>query len=228
MRGVEFVPSDDFQEDIRILEELLSFFEVDFVLIPDNPLGNPSVSSLVSATMIANALGIKTIATIGGGGRSKEVVRSCLKGVKYADLLGVACVSGDCQGSYRISALEILELAREFEFFKIVSMRDLKAKIQNGATHAITQPLFDSNRPFVESIPVFWNFMPVFSHSTFAKIAKNQEQLGFDIPSSYQNSSDLMAENARLLEMILSSCGNLYLTPLNLKKQLPYLKELLT
>lgn len=225
MRGVEFVPSDDFCEDVKILQSLFEFFKPDFVLIPDNPLGKPSISSIVSAKMLGDALGVKTIATIGAGGKSREYILSLIKGAKYANLAGIACVSGD-KGAHE-GALEVLDMTQEYKFdFKITTTQNLAQKITMGATHAITQPIFQTPILASGQISIFANFMPIFSHSTFSAIAKNQEILGFEIPKCYQDSSDLMVENTKLLEMILSSHGNLYLTPINLAKQLPYLKEL--
>lgn len=228
MKGLEFVLSDDFVSDIKTLEEFLKILEVDFVLIPDNPLGKPSISSVVGATMISNALGVKTLAALSGKGKSKECILSLLKGVKYAKLGGIACVSGDFQREAKaireMNAVEILEIAQHFAFeFKICTLNDIENKIKNGATHAITQPIFDACfSPPLESIAVLPNFMPIFSHTTFEKIAKHQAILGFEIPKHYQNNQDLLRANQELL----GAFKDFYLTPLNLKKQMKFFKEI--
>lgn len=222
MKGLEFVLSEDFTSDIKILEEFLTILKIDFILIPDSPLNKPSASSLVGAKMISDALGIKTIATFRGGGKSKECMLSLLKGAEYAKLGGIACVSGDLQGW--LSAIEVLELAEQFEFeFKICTLSDLKNKIKKGATHAITQPIFNPRfSPPLESIPILPNIMPIFSHTTFEKIAKNKAILGFEIPKHYEESQDLFQSNQELL----GAFEDFYLTPLNLKKQMKFFKEI--
>ncbi|WP_027326914.1 hypothetical protein [Helicobacter pametensis] len=226
MRGVEFVPSGDFGADIKILEQLVECIKVDFILIPSNPLGKPSVDPLVSAKMIQDALGVGVVATIRGGERDEGEILSRLKGVCYANLLGIACVSGD--GYIRgVDAMRILELASSFDLrFKITTLTNLEAKISKGATHAISQPIFTPSYALRESIPIFANFMPIFAHETFGKIDANKEILGFSIPLEYQHSSNLMEANVELLQALLEQYVYLYLTPLQLSKQMPYLKEL--
>lgn len=223
MKGLEFVLSDDFASDIKVLEEFLEILKVDFVLIPDSPLGKPSVSSIVGAKMISSALGIKTIATLSGSGKSKECIFSLLKGAEYASLSGIACVSGDLskEGS---SAIEILEISQYFTFeFKICTLSDLDNKIKKGATHAITQPIFDTYfLPPLNPIVVLPNLMPIFSHATFKEITKNKSILGFEIPKHYQENQNLFEANKRLL----GAFQDFYLTPLNLKKQMQFFKEI--
>lgn len=223
MKGLEFALSEDFVSDVKILEEFLGILAVDFVLIPDSPLGKPSVSPLVGAEMISSTLGIKTIATLSGKGKSRENILSLLMGVKYAKLSGIACVSGDLLGR-GLSAVEILKIAREFDFeFKICTMNDLEGKIKNGATHAITQPIFAPS-PFVFSdlISILPNLMPIFSHTTFERVAKNKKILGFGIPKHYQESKNLLETNRGLLRAF----DHFYLTPLNLKKQMKFFREI--
>lgn len=223
LKGLEFALSEDFASDIKVLEEFLGILEVDFVLIPDSPLGKPSVSPLVGAEMISSALGIKTIATLSGRGKGRNNILSLLKGVKYAKLSGIACVSGDLlEGG--LNAIEILELAQNFEFdFKICTMNDLENKVKNGATHIITQPIFTpSSFGVSDLIPILPNLMPIFSQTTFEKVAKNKKILGFEIPKHYQENKDLLQTNRELLRAF----GDFYLTPLNLKKQMKFFKEI--
>lgn len=223
MKGLEFALSENFADDIKVLEEFLGILKIDFILIPDSPLGKPSISSVVGAAMISNALGIQTIATLNGSGKSEESVLSLLKAVKYAKLGGIASVSGDLPKG-GLSAIEILKIAQNFEFdFKICTLSDLENKIQNGATHAITQPIFDPNFSFyLKSIPILPNLMPIFSHSTFVKIEKNKAILGFDIPNFFQKDQDLFKANQKLL----NAFEDFYLTPLNLKKQMKFFKKI--
>ncbi len=227
VRGVEFNPSGDFKSDIGVLAELLKIFEADFVLIPDNPLGKPNISSLVSATLLGSTLGIECVPTISGSGKSLQNVQSLILGAKYASLSGIACVGGD--GSENgVSALEILNLAESFEY-RICTVNDLERKVKSGANYAITQPLFSKEEILLQEqnkrIKVLPNFMPIFSHSTFSKIAKNSQILGFEIPQIYQDSSSLFEENQKLLGFLMEK--DFYLTLLNPKAQIPYLRKIL-
>lgn len=233
MRGIEFVPSLDLKQDLKYLEELFYFFKVDFVLIPENPLGKPSVSSLVSSKMIQDALGVKCIATLRGSGVSQVAIQSQILGAKYAMLGGIACVSGDFDGcSLRNSALEILQMAKDVAFeYKICTCNTLEEKAKLGATHAITQPLFDDNtilnfhkQQEKFCIKVLPNFMPIFSPNTFEELAKNRAILKFEIPKYAQNAVTLMRKNQELLEIFQR--GDFYLTSLNLAKQISYFREL--
>lgn len=221
MKGLEFALSGDFRCDLRTLEEFLGILEVDFVLIPDNALGKPSVSSVVGATMIAHALGITTIATISGSGKSKECILSLLKAVEYAKLGGVALVSGDLKG---LDAKHLFDMAIDFDLdFKVCTLKDLDDKISKGATHAITQPIFDPHFLFPSKpIKILRNLMPIFSRKTFENIAKNQSVLGFEIPNDFRTKPNLFQAN----EELLKSFEDFYLTPLNLKKQMKFFKDI--
>lgn len=219
MIGIEFVPND-FKEDIKLLEELKTLLDFDFILLPDNPAFQIKPSSIVCAKMIGDSLGIDTIACISGSGKSVEVISSLLLGAKYACLKGIACVSGDRS---EVSALRILSEAKRLDFELVFSSpNDLKEKIALGLTHCITQPLYEEIPPSFD-FPTLINFMPIFSPNTFASIQSSK--LGLHIPKSYQESKDLMQSNQQIYSTIKER--DFYLTPLNLKRQMPYLKSLL-
>lgn len=222
MKGLEFALGESFSDDLRVLEEFLSFCEVDFVLIPDNPLGRPHTSSIVGAKMIADALGIKTIATLSGGGKSQSSILSLLMGAKYARLAGIACVGGDLASE--MSGVEVLGLSQGVEFeFKICTTSSLEEKAKLGATHAISQPIFDACfLPQPSLVRVLPNLMPIFSHRSFDLIKQNQAILGFEIPDSYLKNTDLLETNRRLLHAF----EDFYLTPINLKKQMRFFREM--
>lgn len=219
MIGIEFVPND-FKEDIKLLEELKSFFHFDFILIPDNPAFQIKPSSIVCAKMLEDSLGVSVVACISGSGKSLEVISSLLLGAKYASLKGIACVSGDRSG---VSALQILSEARKLDFELLISSpNDLREKIALGLTHCITQPLYEEIPPSFD-FPTLINFMPIFSPNTFDSIQSSK--LGLHIPKSYRESEDLMQSNQQIYSAIKER--DFYLTPLNLKRQMPYLRSLL-
>lgn len=220
MIGIEFVPND-FRDDVKILQEFKAILDFDFILIPDNPAFQIKPSSLVCAKMLQDCLGVDVIACISGSGKSLEVVSSWLLGAKYACLKGVACVSGDRS---MLSSLEILAEAKKMNFeILISSANELEKKIALGLTHCITQPLYE-NFPKSFDFPTLINFMPIFSSSTFEKLILSK--LDFHIPQSYQESKDLIQSNYEIYTQIKQR--DFYLTPLNLKKQMPFFKSLLS
>lgn len=216
MIGIEFVPSE-FESDVRLLEELKTFLSFDFILIPDNPILQVKPSSILSAKMLQDALGVSCVACVSGSGKSLEVAKSLLLGAKYASLKGVACVSGDREG---ISSIEILENAQGFEYL-ISSTTRLEEKRALGLTHCITQPLYE-DFPSSFEFPTLINFMPIFSTQTFEGL--KALQFGIQIPQSYRQSQDLMSKNLEIYSSLKDR--DFYLTPLNLKRQMPYLKSL--
>lgn len=218
MIGIEFVPNV-FEEDVKLLEEFKSILDFDFILLPDNPIFQVKPSSIVCAKMLQDSLGIDVIACISGSGKSLETALSLLLGAKYASLKGIACVSGDRSN---LDALSILSEAKKLDFDLVFSTpNDLRKKIALGLTHCITQPLYE-DIPKSFDFPTLINFMPIFSFVTFATLQTSK--LGFDIPTSYMQSSDLMQSNEQIFYQIKNR--DFYLTPLNLKKQMPFFKSL--
>lgn len=220
MIGIEFVPNN-FKEDVKLLKELKSILDFDFILLPDNPVFQIKPSSIVCAKMLQDSLGLDVVACLSGRGKSMEAISSLLLGAKYASIRGVACVSGDRSN---LSALSILSEANKIGFEILISSpNDLKEKITLGLTHCITQPLYE-DIPTNFDFPTLINFMPIFSHNTFATLQTSK--LGFQIPKSYLQSKDLMQSNQQIYSTIKDR--DFYLTPLNLKKQIPFLKSLLS
>lgn len=219
MIGVEFVASEDFANDIELLKELRRHIKYDYLIIPDNPLGMPTASSLLCAKMIQDLLHVRVYPCLGGKGKSAENIISWLKGARYANLEGIACVSGDAQG-WGLSVEEILQKAHGFQEI-ITTARDWERKKSLGATMAITQPVFSA--PFLPlQENVIASFMPIFSPKTFNLI--QEKKLGFQIPCEYKNCSNLMQYNKMLWNEFCKT--SFYLIPLNLRKQLDFFKEL--
>lgn len=219
MIGIEFVASDDLKTDIDILREFRECIKYDFIILPDNPLGSPSPSSLLCAKILQDTLNIPSYPCVSGRGKSIENIISWLKGAKYGGIEGIACVSGDGEG-WGCSVEEILGEARGFKEI-ITTSKSWKSKQSLGATKAIHQPFFAL--PFVElEEGVMPSFMPIFSTQTFSLL--KEKKLDFLIPSEYKNSKNLMQSNQELFKEFMQR--DFYLIALNLKKQISFFKEL--
>lgn len=219
MIGIEFVASDDLQADIDVLKEFGEYIKYDFIIVPDNPLGSPSPSSLLCAKILQDHLKIPVYPCLSGRGKSRENVISWLKGAKYGGIEGIACVSGDGE-EWGCGVEEILEEAKGFKEI-ITTSKSWKSKQSLGATKAIHQPFF--LLPFVDlEEGIMPSFMPIFSQQTFFLLKEGK--LDFLIPSEYKNSNNLMQSNQELFVEFLQK--DFYLITLNLKKQMHFFKEL--
>ncbi|RDU69584.1 hypothetical protein CQA62_02750 [Helicobacter cholecystus] len=220
MIGIEFIASDHFHADIYILREFRNYVAYDFIILPDNPLGCASPSSLLCAKMLQDILQIPCYPCISGRGKSRENILSWLKGAKYAGIEGIACVSGDGEG-WGCSIEEILSEARGFKEV-ITTSKSWRHKRSLGATKAIHQPFFLHPFPPLQE-GVIPSFMPIFSHATFNSL--QEKKLDFFIPSAYKNSNNLIKSNQELWQEFIQR--DFYLIVLNLRKQLHFFKELM-
>lgn len=226
--GFEFLCTNS-DNDVAILRQMIMGARAhlgqntSFVLLPANPRNKPSVNAILSAHILLESMqnskdkhfkNIALVPTISANGLSELELKSQILSLKYANFSKVALIGGD---SGTISGIALIKMVRDMlgEDIYIISgtannvksqkMRDkLCQKLESGANHIITQPLFDMNaasamiatfnelkalvkRPNATlSLGVFGIF------DTQSALAINSARLGFKIPKRYIDSMQLL------------------------------------
>lgn len=218
MFGIEFLPQE-ICEDMECLKAMIQGArenlgqEVDFVLIPSNPINKASISSLLGAYMLRerfNALGFKSavefVPTISGAGLDRLQIQSQILSVKYGGFSSVALIGGD---NGELDGVKLIALAREIlggevslvsgsgvKIWEKEIEQRLTQKLQAGVDRIITQPIFsiESAKKCVEHFYVLQERLGIqaqlslgvfgiFSAESAYRI--NETHLGFEIPRSY-------------------------------------------
>lgn len=167
MFGIEFLPQA-ISEDMECLKAMIQGArenlgrEVDFVLIPSNPINKASVSSLLGAYMLRERFSmivdsgfssvVEFVPTISGAGQDRLQIQSQILSVKYGGFSSVALIGGD---NGELDGVKLIALAREIlgGEVSLVSGSGLKIwekeieqrltqKLQAGVDRIITQPIF--------------------------------------------------------------------------------------
>lgn len=168
MFGIEFLPQA-ISEDMECLKAMIQGArenlgqEVDFVLIPSNPVNKASISSLLGAYALRERFSmmsvdsgfssvVEFVPTISGAGLDRLQIQSQILGVKYGGFSSVALIGGD---NGELDGVKLIALAREIlgGEVSLVSGSGLKIwekeieqrltqKLQAGVDRIITQPVF--------------------------------------------------------------------------------------
>lgn len=167
MFGIEFLPQA-ISEDMECLKAMIQGArenlgqEVDFVLIPTNPVNKASISSLLGAYALRERFSmivdsrfgsvVEFVPTISGAGLDRLQVLSQILSVKYGGFSSVALIGGD---NGELDGVKLIALAREIlgGEVSLVSGSGLKIwekeieqrltqKLQAGVDRIITQPVF--------------------------------------------------------------------------------------
>ncbi|WP_295739120.1 methylenetetrahydrofolate reductase [uncultured Helicobacter sp.] len=167
MFGIEFLPQA-ISEDMECLKAMIQGArenlgqEVDFVLIPSNPINKASISSLLGAYALRERFSmivdsrfgsvVEFVPTISGAGLDRLQIQSQILGVKYGGFSSVALIGGD---NGELDGVKLIALAREIlgGEVSLVSGSGLKIwekeieqrltqKLQAGVDRIITQPVF--------------------------------------------------------------------------------------
>ena len=125
MFGIEFLPQE-ICEDMECLKAMIQGArenlgqEVDFVLIPSNPINKASISSLLGAYMLRERFSmivdsgfssvVEFVPTISGAGQDRLQIQSQILSVKYGGFSSVALIGGD---NGELDGVKLIALARE-------------------------------------------------------------------------------------------------------------------
>ncbi|BDB65411.1 hypothetical protein T36_1888 [Helicobacter cinaedi] len=167
MFGIEFLPQA-ISEDMECLKAMIQGArenlgqEVDFVLIPSNPINKVSISSLLGAYMLRERFSmsvdsgfgsvVEFVPTISGAGIDRLQIQSQILGVKYGGFSSVALIGGD---NGELDGVKLIALAREIlggevslvsgigvKIWEKEIEQRLTQKLQAGVDRIITQPIF--------------------------------------------------------------------------------------
>ena len=167
MFGIEFLPQA-ISEDMECLKAMIQGArenlgqEVDFVLIPTNPVNKASISSLLGAYALRERFSmivdsrfgsvVEFVPTISGAGLDRLQVLSQILSVKYGGFSSVALIGGD---NGELDGVKLIALAREIlggevslvsgsgvKIWEKEIEQRLTQKLQAGVDRIITQPVF--------------------------------------------------------------------------------------
>lgn len=220
MFGIEFLPQE-MSKDIKQLGAMIQGArehlgqEVDFVLIPTNPIYQASVSSLLGAYALRERFaGVdsalkampKFVPTISGAGLDRMQIQSQILSVAYGGFSSVALIGGDNGG---LSGAKLIALASEIldkevslisgsmvEIWEKEIEQRLVEKLQAGVSRIITQPVFslESAKKCVEHFYLLQERLKIQAKlslgvfgifSVESAYRINKSHLGFKIPAAY-------------------------------------------